>query len=316
MRLTRQAALAIALICGLFAAVLAWMYIGRQAKPKAPVIETVEVPVPIKTLPPQLNLQPEMFKKLTFEKTKLPANTVLTEQNLAGHISLMELPEGQPVRADQVAVRSKRLGLAYTLPEGSRAMSISLDVIGAIGDFLQPGTHVDVLASFERENNAVVRTVTQDVVVLAVGMATDVTPPKTEDQTATKTGGTEQQAPRKTETPVTLQLIPTQAQLVLAADVSGDIRLVLRPMGDRAIVPLPNSNNWSMIGEWPKPKQAGAQPAAGAQQQPQQQQPAQQYGGPQGPQAWGARPVAPAPPQPKKPSVEVIRGGEREIVTP
>ncbi|MEN6401720.1 MAG: hypothetical protein ABFD94_07225, partial [Armatimonadia bacterium] len=102
-------------------------------------------------------------------------------------------------------------------------------------------------------------------------------------------------------------------------DVSGDIRLTLRPMGDRAIVPLPNSNNWSMIGEWPKPKQPGAQPASGAQQEQQagqQQPPIQQYGGPQGPQAWGARPVAPAPPQPKRPSVEVIRGGQREVVTP
>ncbi|MEN6304911.1 MAG: Flp pilus assembly protein CpaB [Armatimonadia bacterium] len=318
MRLTRQAALAIALICGLFAAVLAWMYIGRQAKPKAPVVETVEVPVPIKTLPPQLDLQPEMFKKLTFEKTKLPAGVMLTEQDLAGRISLMELPEGQPVRADQIAVRSKKLGLAYTLPEGSRAMSISLDIVGAVGDFLQPGTHVDVLVSFERENNAVVRTVTQDVVVLAVGTATNVAPPAAEQPAAGKTG-TEQQAPRRTETPVTLQVTPTQAQLVLTADVSGDIRLTLRPMGDRAIVPLPNSNNWSMIGEWPKPKQPGAQPASGAQQEQQagqQQPPIQQYGGPQGPQAWGARPVAPAPPQPKRPSVEVIRGGQREVVTP
>jgi Flp pilus assembly protein CpaB len=170
MRLTRQAALAIALIAGLLAALLAWVLIGQGGgKPKPKVQEMIQIPVPINTIAAGTELQAGMFEVTEQAKELLPTNVVADAQAMAGYIAVLELPEGQPVRVEQVQERSAKLGMAYALNPGLRGMAVSLDVIGAVGDFIKPLDHVDVLTSFRREDKVVVRTLIQDVVVLALG---------------------------------------------------------------------------------------------------------------------------------------------------
>lgn len=317
MRLTRQAALAVALICGLLAAVLAWMWIGQQSKPVVRAAETVEVPVPVRTIPAQVDLQPEMFRKVTLDKTKVAAGTVVDEQNLVGRVSMVELLSGQMILESQVALRSKALGLAYGIPRGQRAESIALDLVGAVTDFVQPGDRVDVLSTASvGSGKYITHTILQDVLVLAAGTSLNPTPPPAPPAAPTTPGATPVKAepPKRIEMPYTLCVTPAQAQLLYLADqVSHPLRLTLRGMGDNEIVPLPAGNSWTFIGPIPKdapgsggggapaPAPAPAQPAPAAAPQPAPQaQPA-------------AQPVAPAC---RKPTVEIIRGGQRELVTP
>jgi pilus assembly protein CpaB len=321
MRLTRQAALAIALVCGLLAAILAWVWVGQQNKPAVKAPETVEVPVPVKTIPAQVDLMPAMFKKAVIaEKGKIPTNAVLSDQDLIGRVSLSELPAGQPVRADQIAIRSKQLGMAYSLAPGQRALSLSVDQIEAVADFVQPGNHVDLLVSFSRGGQFLVRTLVQDVLVLAMGSATNApAPPPPPAATGTAAGAApekpaEKAPPKRPEIPCTLSVTPNQAQLIFLADVSGDIRFTLRPMGEKSVVPMAPSNSWSLIGTIPGsatttggPTPPAPTPAA---------QPPPQYYGPPGALNFGASPTSPPRPAPRRPSVEIIRGGQREIVTP
>ncbi|MBU0606386.1 MAG: Flp pilus assembly protein CpaB, partial [Armatimonadetes bacterium] len=249
MRLTRQAALAIALIAGLLAALLAWMFIGQGGKPKAKVQETIQIPVPVQTIPAGTELQVEMFQVTEQAKDLLTASVVTDLQSLPGRIAVVELPEGQPVRAEQVQERSARLGMAYALNPGLRGMSVSLDVIGTVGDFIKPLDHVDVLMAYKREDQVVVRTLVQDVVVLALGQTITSAPPAaSEESSETKA---EPAPPRKTETPVTLALTPAQAQIILTADQAGELRLTLRAKNDGVVVPLPTSTSWSMVGTLP-----------------------------------------------------------------
>lgn len=313
MRLTRQAALAIALVCGLLAAVLAWMWIGQQNKPVEKAPTTVQVPVPIQTIPPQVQLRPEMFKKVVMERTRVPATTVLTEQGFEGRVSRAELLQDQPVTAEQIAIRSNKLGLSYGLAPGQRAMSVALDLVGAVADFIQPGNRVDVLVSFSREGKIVVRTVVQDVLVLAAGTST--TPPAPAAPAAAGATKANEAPPKRPEIPFTLAVTPAQAQLILTADIGGDLRLLLRAMGDHGIMPLPSSNSWSLIGPLPTARPAGGAPAAPA-AAPVPPTAPRVSPGLQGPQTWGTGPARPALPTPKRPSVEVIRGGQREVVTP
>ncbi|MCE5237695.1 Flp pilus assembly protein CpaB [bacterium] len=319
MRLTRQAALAIALIAGLLAALFAWMFIGQQNKPKAKAPETVQIPVPIATIKAGTELQAAMFQLGEQPKEQLTPNIVTDAQTLQGRVAVMELPGGQPVRVEQIRERDVRLGMAWALNPGLRGMAVSLDVVGTVGDFIKPLDHVDVLTAFRQDNQAVVRTLVQDVVVLAIGQTITSAPPAT---TTEETGETTKEAPppRKTETPVTLALTPAQAQLILTADQAGDLRLTLRGKGDRSVLPLAPANSWSMVGQVPKP---GATPTTT------QGAPSASAASPQPPAATAPAP-APAPvrtagagqaPQagpklPKQPYVEVVRGSAREIVVP
>ena len=177
MRLTRQAALAIALIAGLLAALFAWMFIGQQNKPKAKAPETVQIPVPITTIKAGTELQAAMFKLGEQPKEQLTPNIVTDAQTLQGRVAVMELPGGQPVRAEQIRERDVRLGMAWALNPGLRGMAVSLDVVGTVGDFIKPLDHVDVLTAFRQDNQAVVRTLVQDVVVLAIGQTIAAPPP-------------------------------------------------------------------------------------------------------------------------------------------
>jgi len=320
MRLTRQAALAIALVCGLLAAILAWVWISRQAKPTQVVPQKVLIPVPLKIIPAQTDLRPDMFRSVSLDRLKVPAGVVLSEQEFQGRVSLSELTEGQPVKTNQVAVRSSALGLAYGVTPGLRGVTVALDGVGTVGDFVKPGNHVDILASFQKEGQVVVRTVVQDVVVLAVGASTSVE--LTKEEEAKPGAKPEEKAAtpaRRQETPVTLALTPYQAQLILTSDIAGKLRLVLRAMGDRVATPLPSSNSWSLVGSIPKAPSAPSTTAAAPQPTPPAQPAAPtQPGVVQGPQAFGAPPTQPppVPGQPRRPSVEVIRGGQREIITP
>ena len=318
MRLTRQAALAIALICGLLAAVLAWMWIGQQNKPApkaAPA--TVQVPVPLRTIPAQTDLRPEMFQQVAVETAKVPPGAMMDASKCVGKVSICQLVQDAPVLQAQMATRSKQLGMAYGIPRGQRAESIALDIVAAVTDFPQPGNRVDVLASFTKNGKYVVRTVLQDVLILAIGTVTDPAPPPA-PPAPPSTGPTlpgaapaktDNAPPKRPDMPVTLCVTPAQAQLLYTADISGHLRLVLRGMGDHQIMALPPNNSWTLLGPIPKDEQGGGSsaPAPAAAAQPQPAPVAQPAPAP-------VQPVAPA--ASRRPTVEIIRGGQREIVTP
>jgi pilus assembly protein CpaB len=307
-----------ALVSGLLAALFAWYYMGQQRPPKEKAPEEISIPVPIRTLPPQVDLRPEMFRTIKMAKEQVPAGVLTAVASVQGRVSLTELVKDQPVRLNQIAVRSKSLGLAYAVPEGLRGMTLLLDIEGTAGDFVKPGNRVDVVAAYQSEGHIVVRTIVQDVQVLAMGTATSIEPPK---ETA-ETTGTEQAPARRQETPVTLAVTPNQAQDILTSDMAGNLRLLLRAMGDRTVTTLPVSNSWTLIGKVPSKEGGGGGgqsngggPSVSA-ATPQPAPPSYYPGTTSGPQNWGAPPTAPPPSTPKRPSVEVIRGGQREVVTP
>lgn len=314
MRLTRQAALAIALIAGLLAALLAWTFIGQQNKPKPKAVEMVQIPVPVRTIPPGAELSVAMFKLAQQQKDQLAANVVTDPGMLQGRIAVLELPEGQPVRAEQVQERSARLGMAYALNPGLRGMAVSLDVIGTVGDFIKPLDHVDVLTAFKQENQVVVRTLVQDVVVLAIGQTVTAAPPASSATEETSETKKEAAPPRKAETPVTLALTPAQSQIILTADQAGDLRLTLRGKDDGSVVPLPPANSWTMVGPIPKSQASGTTGAPSASAAT--PQPATASAAPATIQPAVAQAGATQPALPKQPYVEVIRGTTSEIVVP
>jgi Flp pilus assembly protein CpaB len=241
----------------------------------------------------------------------------------------MAMPAEQPVRQEQVQERSARLGMAYALNPGLRGMAVPLDVIGTVGDFVKPLDHVDVLIAFKEDNKVVVRTLVQDVVVLAIGQTVTAPPPPSSTEETTETSK-EPPPPRKAETPVTLALTPAQAQIILTADQAGDLRLTLRGRDDDTVVALPPANSWTMVGVVPKlgpggpeggpppggPPGAGGPPSVGAQFDNVRRQ--LEMGGAPGHPAGGAAGAAhPSGSQrPKQPYVEVIRGDATEIVVP
>lgn len=314
MRLSRQTALALAILLGCFAVLLAYAYL-RNKQPPEQIVEKIQLPVPIADIPAHADLRRDMFHERFFDADKIPRDAVTDPGRLQGRVTLSELAANEPVPASAVAVRSAALGLAYAIPTQCRAVTIPVDDVSGVANLVRNGDRVDVLAIFNDDSGrmSTVQTVLQDLEVLAVhGIA------ESSQSTEGEDGASEGDKPaaRRGEgsKTVTVAVTPHQAQILLLSKHRGLLTLMLRRTGDRDIVALGRSQSWSLIGTFPsikEPEPESAQP---------EQRPAQGYwpemwGGPPMTAATGAAPPA-APAAPKEPAVEVIRGSNREFISP
>lgn len=329
MRLSRQSALALALFLGLLAVALVWFAL-RSRQPASKPAESVQIPVPRETIPANTDLTPQMFEQKTVEADKVPKDVITDSKQLTDRITLQELPQGEPVSVSAVVRRSISTALAYGIPENYRALTVAVDdVSGVANGFVRPGDYIDVIGLFTDTSGelSVAITVLQDTLVLGVNSATEVPKGKKEEETS------EPSKSRRgdNERMVTLAVTPHEAQLLALSDFRGEIRMALRRTGDHALEILARSQSWSLVGGYPQvgapaPNGHGAgetltDPNMAPGELPSWARtwgmpPAEKGAGPSaGTPAAG--PQAPSTPPPsKKPTVEVIRGFERENVEP
>ncbi|HEY3814655.1 MAG TPA: Flp pilus assembly protein CpaB [Caulobacteraceae bacterium] len=130
--------------------------------------------------------------------------------------------KGEPLIASKV-VRSGDSGyMAVVLPAGMRAMAVGVKVETAAGGFILPGDRVDVIMSKELKGQSsgnnlfVTTTVLKNIKVLAIDQVTQ--PDKNEN---TVVGAT-----------ATLEITPTDAEVLALAKAEGELSLTLRSYAD------------------------------------------------------------------------------------
>jgi Flp pilus assembly protein CpaB len=123
--------------------------------------------------------------------------------------------------------------LAATLPEGMRAMSVSLSDYSSLDGLLYPGCAVDVLATFDlrgqtedKEGGVISTTILRGVQVLAIEDKTAVSASEKTDEKAAR-----QDRRRR----VTLMVNPKQAEQLQLAMEHGMISLSMRNPSDRTM---------------------------------------------------------------------------------
>jgi pilus assembly protein CpaB len=194
---------------------------------------------------------------LTPHKTAVPPrNVVIAAMNIPAHahiVSAMVTTEQRPadqVETDALADPSDAIGMIATadIPQGAeitptriahpapppqglqiavglRAITIPIDNVKGIAGLLQPGDHVDILASPPRGNgNARAYAIVRDARVLAVGSQIAATPNPLGASTPGP-GGAPTPPPAVT---ATLLVTPEEANIILANDLNSTIRLALR----------------------------------------------------------------------------------------
>jgi pilus assembly protein CpaB len=133
--------------------------------------------------------------------------------------------KGEPIVARKVVRAGDSGYLAVVLPAGMRAMAVPVKVETAAGGFILPGDRVDVILSRQiqpenggRNNMFVTNTVLRNIKVLAVDQVAQAD----KDET-TVVGAT-----------ATLEVTPTDAEVLALAKATGDISLTLRSYADVA----------------------------------------------------------------------------------
>ncbi len=309
MRLTRRQALSIAVVCGVLAAVLSYVYLKRPTAPKPPPeVAQVQVLIANADIPTGARLNPSLLGVKAMTETEAPKGAILADEGwegkVEGMVAVASLQTNDILTDTSVRRPTSQLGLAFMVPDGMRAVTVSLDEVSGVGWLVKPGDRVDVLATFELPDDTILtKTVLQDIDLLAIG--TQIVPEPEPEPAAEEGAPKPKPAPRQ-QTTATLCVSPDDAQRLVLADTKGKLRLALRRAGDTRLVAAKPTSLTDMTGYVPlKPQEAPGGPGAPGQALPPWYQPPPQPGG-QGPRPEG---------KPRN-AVEVVRGSEREVIVP
>ncbi len=238
----KKLSLPLGLLCGIVAAVLVFVYLQDQERriagpppPKVPVL------VARSDVPSGAKLGPEMVAaEQVLAETRHP-QALQSLADVDGKLTLAPLVKGEQILASRLGDRPKAMTLAGVVPAGRRAVSLAANDVAGIAGLVQPGDWVDVLAVFEDRDGAktggIAVLALENIQVLAVSKEVNgVDAPK---DAASQAAADAKKANVTTSptTPyftVTLAVTPEEAQRLMIADRSGNIRLALRARGDVA----------------------------------------------------------------------------------
>ncbi len=235
---SRIIVLAVAAIAAGLVALIARSFLGGGTEaPKAapvPQIAMSEVLVAASNLTPGAPLTAGSVRWQQWPKAAVDSSFITQdsapslEKFVQGAVVRAPMMTGEPLTATKI-VHADSAGLMATLvTQGMRAVSIAISTESGAGGFILPNDRVDVLCTQQLADGHHWHTATilKDVRVLAVDQTYESKDTKT---VLAKTA--------------TLELSPSQVELVELAQASGTISLALRALGDSGSVALATSEN-------------------------------------------------------------------------
>lgn len=141
------------------AIVLGVYFLRRQ--PSGPTLEEAATPQPEMTqvliasnnLTRGMVIAEEHIQSASWPVSQLPPAYYTDPAQVLGYIVRVDIPQGMPLMPSMLARSAEALGAigsdaSLTIPPGKRAFAIPMDLLGSVAWTIQPGDHVDVLASW------------------------------------------------------------------------------------------------------------------------------------------------------------------------
>lgn len=201
--------LLLALICGFIAAGSAYVFLNNT--PNSPKVETQPIVVAKSNIPARSIIKAEQLITQEVPSQGYPIGGASSIESVVGSVALINLTAGDSIVASMIASSS------FTVPPGTRAVAVPIDLVSGVGYSVKPGDYVDVLVTIDIPNQTgspqtTTSLAAQDVLVLSVRSSTleDSEDAKTESRS------------------YTLALSVPQAMAITLGSEKGRIRLLLR----------------------------------------------------------------------------------------
>jgi pilus assembly protein CpaB len=146
---------------------------------------------------------------------------------MQGSVARVDFVAGDPILAQKLAPAGGGF-LSSILQKGMRAVSVTVAAESASGGFVLPNDHVDVVLSRASDNSHESHTILRDVRVLAINTRLGTGPANAEQEASQDPGS---QAFANTAI-ATLELDPTQSEVIINATGLGRLSLMLRPTAE------------------------------------------------------------------------------------
>jgi Flp pilus assembly protein CpaB len=186
------------------------LFVGRLKSGAATPGQTIVVAA--RNLDRGATLQPADVKLAPWGATDSPQGAFTALNQVAGLTLISSLQENEPVLQSRVASRTSGAGAGLGIAPGMRAVSIHATDSSGIVSLLRPGYKVDVQLILSQGSLAELRTILQNIEVLAVNPGGDS---------------------RASNPVITLLVNPDGADMAGLGDSAAHLRLVLRnPLDD------------------------------------------------------------------------------------
>jgi len=226
-----------AVMVGLFAAALLYLYASQLEKEKDELVrDQIEVVKAARNIPAGTPLSKDKITTEQVPQRFLPPNPLLENAlNIyLGTPLAVNVEEGAMILTSDFSVQEVSRTLSSKIPPQERAMSVAVDAISGVSGLLRPGDRVDILGTFpigtkdqvvtdekgEEGVGYVTMTMLQNVTLLATGQElSDVT-------------NAENQQRGNSYATVTLSVTIDEAELLTIAQTRGKMTLLLRNRDD------------------------------------------------------------------------------------
>ncbi len=175
-----------------------------------------EVIVAATEIPARAPITQAMLTTVMRPSSAVDPDAITNPQNLVGSLALITIPAGATITSSKIG-RPATEALPVRLQPGMRAVSIEIDKVKGVSGLLQAGDRVDVISVPQKNASEPppAATILRGSRVLAIGDTLEyssATPSPNEANSTT----------------VTLEVTPSQADLLAMADVNTTLRLALR----------------------------------------------------------------------------------------
>ena len=148
---------------------------ASENSPKTVVVETekeapvrmVEVLVPIQNIDSGVPLEPSMFRKESRPQVGVSTRVVRDFEEIQGHYARSLIIPGQPLARDFITSVKPTNAITANIPEGHRAVTISVDAKSSVEGWVRPGARVDVVWASSIRGQPGVTVIVQNAKVLS-----------------------------------------------------------------------------------------------------------------------------------------------------
>lgn len=241
----------ISLMCALIASVLLGFYLQSLKDKYREKGKRVRVLVAKDYIPAYTLLKEDCVQAIEIPQQFIQPAALDSDEKLRSekgsylYSTVVPIMLGEQVTATKLATLGREAGLALVVPPGKRAISLVVDDVSGVAGLIKPGDYVDIIATFDYDQDgktrSETRTIFQKVLVLATGQEV-IGGTKKEERKAELA---EEKIPRS----VTLALAPVQAQEAIFIAEKGKMQLSLRPAGEDDVLEIPETKLSGLIAE-------------------------------------------------------------------
>jgi len=215
--------LALALGCGVVAAVGITQVMAKRDAETPGQVELESIVVAMKDIPMGDPVSVQLVTLEEWPKDKVPKGAITKVEDVENRRPKARIFAGSPILENQLLGKGVLdQGASDAIPKGMRVIAVKVNDVSGGASLIRPGDRVDVLVHVQRGGGnlgqTITKTILQDIKVFAVDSVWDIA-----------TGGEKSVVART----ISLLVTPAQAEKVTLACEMGVIRLVMRSPDDK-----------------------------------------------------------------------------------